>query len=82
MATRPDEYFKRPDGEQFVDTPTKVIPPADTWETLSTNQLIEIQVELQSKAWDFRQHAAISRALNASLQKLQALIAQKLSDGA
>lgn len=81
MATRPDEYFKRPDGEQFVDVPTKAIPPADTWETLSTNQLIEIQVELQSKAWDFRQHPVISRSLGLSLQKLQALISQKISDG-
>ncbi len=82
MATRQDEYFKRPDGEQFADVPTKVIPPADTWFTLSINQLIEIQVELQSKAFDFRNHPAISAALNASLQRLQALVSQKIADGA
>lgn len=82
MATRQDEYYSRPDGEQFTDVPTKVIPPADTWVTLSTNQLIEIQVELQSKAWDFRNNPAISAALTTSIQRLQALVSQKIADGA
>jgi hypothetical protein len=82
MATNAQDYFKRPDGEVFVDTPTKSIPPADTWHTLSTNQLIEIQVNLQTKAWEFRNNTAISGALNASLQRIQALVAQKLVDGA
>jgi len=81
MATNPQEYFKRPDGEVFVDTPSKAIPPADTWHALSTNQLIEVQVNLQTKAWEFRDNPAISGALNASLQRLQALVAQKLADG-
>ena len=81
MATTQQDYHNRPDGERFVDTPTKPIAPMDTWETLSTNQLIEIQVELQTKAWEFRQNLAISMALNRSLQQLQALISQKLLYG-
>jgi len=81
MATTATEYYKRPDGEVFVDVPTKTIPHADTWETLSTNQLIEIQVNLQTKAWEFRQNPAISTALNASLLRLQALVSRKLLEG-
>jgi hypothetical protein len=80
MATNQQDYFKRPDGEHFVDTPAKVIPPADTWDSLSTNQLIEIQVNLQTKAWEFRGNPAISTALNASLGRLQALVQRKLLD--
>lgn len=81
MATTPEEYYKRPDGEVFADVPTKAIPPADTWESLSTNQLIEIQVGLQTRAWEFRSNPAISQALNASLMRLQGLVSRKLADG-
>lgn len=80
--TPEQKYQGRPDGEYFVDTPTKTIPPANTWQTLSANQLIEIQVNLQTRAWENRNNPAIAMALNASLQRLQALVSQKLLDGA
>ncbi len=75
------DYFKRPDGEVFADVPTKAIPPADTWHTLSANQLVEIQVTLQTKAWELRSSPAIAQALSTSIQRLQALVSQKLTDG-
>lgn len=81
MST-PQNYFNRPDGEHFVDTQTKVIPPASSWPSLSANQLIEIQVNLQTRAWEFRNNPAIAVALNTSLQRLQTLVSQKLIDGA
>jgi hypothetical protein len=79
MAT--NNYFDRPDGETFADVPTKPIPPADTWHTLSVNQLVEVQVLLQTRAWEFRNNPAIAKALNMSLQNIQAMVSQKLLDG-
>ena len=75
------DYFSRPDGEIFVDVAMKPIPPADTWETLSMNQLIEVQVTLQTRVWDFRANPAIATPLNASIQRLRALIDRKIAEG-
>ena len=75
-----NNYFDRPDGEVFLDKPSKPIPTADTWETLSTNQLLEVQVQLQTRSWEFRNNDAISKALNVAIQRLQALITKKLLD--
>ena len=74
-------YFDRPDGETFADIPSKQIAPASTWESLSINQLVETQVHLQGRAWDFRNNPAILKALNTSLQNIQAIISKKTLDG-
>jgi hypothetical protein len=73
-------YFDRPDGETFVDTATKPIPPADTWHTMSVNQLLEVQIHLQSRAWEFRNNPPIVAALNLSVARLEGLMAQKLRE--
>jgi hypothetical protein len=75
------DYHSRPDGEVFVDKQTKPMPPADTWPSLSTNQLLEIQVLLQQRAWEFRANQAMATQLNAAVARLQALISSKLIDG-
>lgn len=74
-------YHSRPDGEVFTDMQAKPMPTADTWPTLSVNQLLEIQVTLQTRAWEFREKPAMATQLNAAVARLQALIASKLIDG-
>lgn len=73
------DYFSVPDGEYFVDTTSKLIASPDKWHELSVNQLLEVQTELQNKAWTFRQHPIISSSLQRSLSKLQTLIQQKIT---
>jgi len=75
------DYKKLPDGEYFVDAqPTeKQIPPASTWDQLSVNQLLDIQTQLQSRAWDFRDNPNISKVLQQQLGHLQQLINAQLN---
>jgi hypothetical protein len=73
-------YYDRPDGETFVDKPTKPIPNSDTWETMSTNQLLEVRVALQTRAWQFRNNPAVIAPLNTAIARCEALISRKLQD--
>lgn len=75
-----NDYHSRPDGEVFADVQVKPIPHADTWETLSANQLLEVQITLQTRAWEFRNNPPISKSLTVSIQRLQALIDKRLSE--
>ena len=78
MTTARD-YYARPDGEYFVDEGTKPIPPAETWDNLSVNQLIDVQNQLYEKMFAFRQNPVIQARLSEGLQKVQALIALRNS---
>lgn len=64
--------------ERFVDQVEKPIPPQGTWNDLSVNQLIDLKVQLQSKAWTFRTTPSILKVLNTSIDTLEKMISAKL----
>lgn len=63
---------------QYVDEATKPIPPANTWETLTPMQLLDVRSQLQEKAWAFRSHPQIGLVLKQSLERIDALIERNL----
>jgi hypothetical protein len=73
----PKIYHARPDGEYFTDESQKPTPPRDTWDSLSVNQLLDVQSQLYEKIWAFRTNQAIATQLNTSLQYVQVLISQR-----
>lgn len=74
-----NSYFDRPDGEIFTDTPLQPIPSADTWEGLSVNQLIEVKNTLTTRVFQYQRNPAMLKPLQAGIQRLDALIAQRLA---
>lgn len=72
------DYLSRPDGEYFVDSVEKPIPPQSTWADLSAPQLLEVKSSLQTKLWQFRNSPAIGNTLKQSIAKLDVLISQSL----
>lgn len=76
-----NKFDSLPDGEYFVDKPIKeTIPEFSTWESMSANQLIDVQVQLQNKMWEMRSNATISKALQSKLTELQALLAKRMAE--
>lgn len=69
------------DGEYFVDVPSQPIPPADTWDTLSVNQLIEVKNTLTNRLYAFNGQPAIAKTLTTSIGRLDQLLASRLSAG-
>ena len=67
------------DGEYFVDVPTQPVAPADTWETLSVNQLIETKNTLTSRLYAFHNQPTIAKTLTVSIARLDQLIASRLA---
>ncbi len=74
-----NSYFDRPDGEVFVDVPKQVIPPAETWEGLSVNQLIEVKNELTSRLFQYQSNPAMVKPLQQGIARLDALISKRLA---
>lgn len=72
MSTGPD--IKDLEGEYFVDVPTQPIPTRDMWGELNFQQLLEVRLQLENKAWAFSKNPVISRTLAAALAELNALI--------
>jgi len=70
-----DQDVKALEGEYFVDVAEKPIPPKDTWKELNFQQLLELQLQLEDKAWAFQKNPIISKTLNSALEELRALIA-------
>jgi hypothetical protein len=64
--------------ERFVDQVEKPIPPQSTWHDLSVNQLIDLKVQLQDKAWTFRSTPPMLKVLNTSLDTIEKMISAKL----
>jgi hypothetical protein len=68
-----------PDGEYFVDVPrNSYIAPADTWDQLSVNQLIEVKNNLTDKFFSFQSNPAVAKPLAAAIQRVDALISLRL----
>ena len=65
---------------RWVDETTKPIPTADTWDNLSINQLLEVQIQLQERQFQFRNNEAIKKALTPAIARLEHLISQKLNE--
>lgn len=79
MATNTKDYYSRPDGEYFTDEGVKQIPPADTWDNLSVNQLLEVQSYLYDKLWTFRSNPLMNARLQEGINRVQALISLRNS---
>ena len=67
------------EGEFFVDEAKKPIPPRDTWENLSTNELIDVKVQLEDKLWTFAKNPVIVRSLKEGVSLCEKMIAQRLA---
>ena len=67
------------EGEYFVDEAEKPIPAKNTWEELTTNQLIDIQLQLEDKLWTFAKNPVIVKTIEAGLTDLRVLIASRAS---
>lgn len=65
------------DGEYRTDVPTGRIPPADSWEKLSINQLIDAKNELTNKLFFYQQNAVLAKHLRSSIARLDALISAR-----
>jgi hypothetical protein len=73
MITGPQE------GEFFVDEAAKPIPNKSQWEELTTNQLIDVQLQLEDKLWSFARNPVIAKTIQEGLTELRALIASRSS---
>ena len=67
-------------SETFVDQQQTPMALPDTWHTLSYNHLLETKTLLMNKIWLARGKPAYLKPLNAALERLDALIVQKLHD--
>lgn len=65
--------------ERFVDVAEKPIPPVNTWNDLSTNELVETKVMLQEKSWQMKGHQTIAKVLNDRLKLLDQMISARLN---
>lgn len=75
------DYNQLPDGEYFVDTAaTTAVPHADTWETLSINQLIETKNTLTNQYFAFQNNPVVGKTLSTSIMRLDQLIARRLAN--
>ena len=61
--------------ERFVDQAEKPIPPQDTWDELTVNQLIDVKTQLENKLWHFQKVPQIALVLRRSLDHITKLIA-------
>lgn len=67
-------------SEYFVDQALiNPIPPADTWENLSTDQLIEVRNRLEDHRWRCAKIPAMAKTLAAGIARINNLIQQRLS---
>lgn len=73
---REDVHAK--EGEFFVDQAEKPIPPRNTWHELDFQQLLELKLQLEDKAWAFAKNPVISKTVNQGLRELEALIASRI----
>ena len=62
------------ENERFADEDVKPIPPKNTWDQLSTNELIDVKSQLEEKLWAFGSNPAIAKALRLGIDQITALI--------
>lgn len=65
-------------GEFFVDEAQSPIPTRDTWGDMSFQQLLELKMQLEEKAWTFAKNPIISRTLTSALDDLQKMIDSRI----
>jgi hypothetical protein len=65
--------------ERFVDEAENPIPPKDTWEELTTNELIDVKLLLENKLWTFAKQPVIAPVLKQALKEITAMIASRSS---
>ncbi len=65
--------------ERFVDEYVNPIPPQNTWDTLSTNQLIDTKTALMNSAFGLRSNKVILTALNKAIDDITRMILQRTS---
>lgn len=70
-------FTSGPDGEYFVDQPTVIIPPKDTWDSLSVKELYNVKTLLETRLYDHQRYPAIARPLAQSLDEISALISSR-----
>jgi hypothetical protein len=75
-------YHNRSDGEVFTDVPRATIPLVETWDSLSTNELLDVQTTMQMRLWEFSGNPAMVKAIQIGIDKLQQLINKKLATSA
>lgn len=64
----------------FVDENKSELALADTWHTLSLNQLLDAKSKLLDKIYMARGKPAYTKPLNDALAKLEVLVDQKMND--
>ncbi len=62
------------DGERFADETETPIPPRNTWDELTTSQLIDLKAQLQDKLWAFGNNPTIAKVLQSGVQHLETMI--------
>lgn len=67
-------------SEQWVDQNQVQMAPPDTWHTLSYNHLLETKTQIMDKMFMARGNQQYLKVLKMSLDRLEALIHQKLHD--
>lgn len=67
------------DGEYFVDVARKPLAGSDSWPNMTTPQLMELMVELQNRAYEFRNHTSIAPVIQKSMLQLDAYIQLRIN---
>jgi len=62
------------ESERFVDEAEKPIPPKNTWDQLSMNELIDVKLQLEQKLWAFGNNPAIAKALRQGIEQITGMI--------
>ncbi len=61
--------------ERFVDEAETPIPPQDTWDQLTVNQLIDVKTQLENKLWHFQKVPQMATVLRRSIDLITKQIA-------
>ena len=67
------------EGERFLDEDEKPIPPRNTWDELTTNQLIDVKLLLEQQLWAFSRNALIAKTISEGIAHITLLISLRSS---
>lgn len=67
-------------SEYWVDQPRVEIPPPNQWPNMSMNQLMDVKALLLDKIYMAKGKPLYLQPLQAAMQRLEVLIAQKMND--
>ena len=62
------------ENERFVDETEKPIPPKNTWDELSLNEMIDVKNQLEEKLFAFGKNPTIAKALRQGVDHITMLI--------